>query len=153
MTILGEKTHFNGLTFEKNKKLPERKILQFYLLGNDGDGTYNYVKLEFYLANFYLKKGQQKISASRIIGDSSYHYQSLHSAWTTWLSFDILGDSYEVYERDSLHNYLELYDINEQTGWVKGAFQCTYLRTRKGFENFPDTLRITDANFTVLVKE
>ncbi len=68
---------------------------------------------------------------------------------------DVICDVYNVYEPDSLQNYITITSYNSQTNEIKGRFQVTYLidssrvanRGRKCRPTAPDTIRIRNGEF------
>lgn len=63
---------------------------------------------------------------------------------------DVGCDSYNIYEPDSLQNYITITSFNSQTKEIRGTFQTTYLidqSTPKCRTTAPDTIRIKNGEF------
>lgn len=101
------------------------------------------LRITTFMTAFKLVEGKQKMKYRT--GD--VEQKELYSYMYTWTG-DQIQDRYDLLDTSSDDNYLELYDINEDAGWVKGRFKVTYLRVSNvGFQDFPDTLSITDGWF------
>lgn len=75
----------------------------------------------------------------------------LSSAYDTFRDDGDVGcDKYNVYEPDSLQNYITITSFNSQTKEIKGTFQATYLIDQsrpKCRTTAPDTIRIRNGEF------
>jgi hypothetical protein len=67
---------------------------------------------------------------------------------------DVLCDKYNVYEPDSLNNFIDILAYNPQTKEIRGRFQITYLIDSTRLATIgrcrpttPDTLRIQNGEF------
>lgn len=86
---------------------------------------------------------------------------SLNYVWPVWEDIqyklgyytltsdgDVLTGSYHVFEQND-ENYIEITDLNLETGYIKGSFQALVVRDSfwlpPGY--LPDTIRITNGSF------
>lgn len=120
---------------------PDHEGLYTLTLANKDEDSV--LRITTFMTAFKLVEGKQKMQYRT--GDREQ--KELYSYMYTWTG-DHIQDRYDLLDTSSDDNYLELYDINEEAGWVKGRFKVTYLRVSNvGFQDFPDTLSITDGWF------
>lgn len=82
---------------------------------------------------------------------SAVRIEKLSSSYNTLRDDgDVLCDVYNVYQPDSLQNYVTITAYNSQTKEIRGTFQATYLIDTsrvKCYSNAPDTIRIRNGEF------